>query len=78
MEDYISFNERLVDVMGLYEYVLSGHNDPCVRSDVIPRVSDAFTAIFEGTAQFSEDGGLRRYHFDGFDVLIRSAMVEHS
>jgi len=78
MQDYISSNERLVDSVSLYDYVLSGHNDPWVTSDVIPRVSDAFTAIFEGTAQFSEDDGLRRYHFNGFDVLIRSEMVEPS
>ncbi len=74
--DYITSNERLVGLVGLYDHVLSGHNDPWVRSEVIPRVSDAFMAIFEGAAQFSADDGLRRYYFDGFDVLIRSETVE--
>jgi hypothetical protein len=59
-----------------YDYVLSGHNDPWVENDVIRRVGEAFQAIANGTDDYSEDDGLRRYFFQGFDVLIRAEMVE--
>jgi glyoxylase-like metal-dependent hydrolase (beta-lactamase superfamily II) len=75
IDDYIASNERLASLVDRYDYVLSGHNDPWVTSDVIPRVSDAFQAIFSGGGEFSEDDGLRRYRFEGFDVLMRSETV---
>ncbi len=43
---------------------------------MIRRVGEAFEAIANGTADYSEDDGLRRYFFQGFDVLIRAEMVE--
>lgn len=75
IQDYVASNERLEGLMGEYDYVLSGHNDPWVESDVIRRVGDAFEAIASGAADYSEDDGLRRYYFDGFDVLIRVEIV---
>ncbi|UCD25737.1 MAG: MBL fold metallo-hydrolase [Gemmatimonadota bacterium] len=71
IDDYIASNERLVGMLAEFDYVLSGHNDPWVASEVIPRVSRAFEAILEGSAEYAEDGDIRRYHFEGFDVLIR-------
>jgi len=76
MEDYIASNEKLVRLLDAYDHVLSGHNDPWVASEVIPRVGAAFEAISAGAADFTEDDGLRRYYFDGFDVLILAEMVE--
>jgi glyoxylase-like metal-dependent hydrolase (beta-lactamase superfamily II) len=76
IHDYVASNERLEGLIGEYDYVLSGHNDPWVKSDVIRRVGQAFDAIANGTADYSEDDGLRRYFFDGFDVLIREETVE--
>lgn len=75
IQDYVASNERLEGLIGEYDYVLSGHNDPWVESDVIRRVGDAFEAIASGSADYSEDDGLRRYFFDGFDVLIRAEMI---
>jgi glyoxylase-like metal-dependent hydrolase (beta-lactamase superfamily II) len=76
IRDYVASNKRLEDLIGEYDYVLSGHNDPWVESDVIRRVAEAFDAIANGTADYSEDDGLRRYFFDGFDVLIREETVQ--
>ncbi|MGD2154059.1 MAG: MBL fold metallo-hydrolase [Gemmatimonadales bacterium] len=76
IHDYVASNERLESMLDQFDYVLAGHNDPWVESDVIRRVGDAFEAIADGTADYSEDDGLRRYFFDGFDVLIRAEMVE--
>jgi glyoxylase-like metal-dependent hydrolase (beta-lactamase superfamily II) len=75
IDEYIASNERLAGIVDQYDYVLSGHNDPWVRSEVIPRVSEAFRTIFSGGGEFSEDDGLRRYRFEGFDVLMRSETV---
>jgi glyoxylase-like metal-dependent hydrolase (beta-lactamase superfamily II) len=76
IDDYVASNERLEGLIGEYDHVLSGHNDPWVESDVIRRVGEAFDAIANGTADYSEDDGLRRYFFQRFDVLIREETVE--
>jgi glyoxylase-like metal-dependent hydrolase (beta-lactamase superfamily II) len=73
--DYIESNRKLEGRLSEFDYILSGHNDPWIGSAVIPNVSEAFEAIAAGTADFSEDDGLRRYYFDGFDVLIRAETV---
>jgi hypothetical protein len=46
-----------------------------VKSEVIPRVSQAFDTILKGEGNFTEDDGLRRYFFSGFDILLRTEMV---
>ncbi len=76
IEDYISSNEKLAERISEYDFVCSGHNDPWVKSEVILRVGEAFKTIFEGMGDFSEDDGLRRYYFDGFDILIRTEMIK--
>jgi len=80
IEKYVASNRKLAEMVDLYDYVLSGHNDPWVQSDVIPRVSEAFNAIFSGGGEYAEDAdGLRRYRFDGFDVLMTAQMAaEHA
>jgi glyoxylase-like metal-dependent hydrolase (beta-lactamase superfamily II) len=75
LDDYVASNARLVDRLDQYDRVLSGHNDPWVDSEVIPRVSLAFETILSGGGEYSEGDGLRRYRFEGFDILIRSDMV---
>jgi hypothetical protein len=37
--------------------------------------SAAFAAVMAGEGEFQEKDGLRRYRFDGFDILIRSDQV---
>jgi glyoxylase-like metal-dependent hydrolase (beta-lactamase superfamily II) len=75
LEDYIASNQRLADRIDEYDWLLSGHNEPWVSSEVIPRVSEAFETIFSGGGDFAEADGLRRYTFQGFDVLIRSEQI---
>jgi len=72
---YIESNKKIATRVDEYDHVCAGHNDPWVDAEVIPRVSDAFETIFTGGGEFSEDEGLRRYRFDGFDVLIRTEQV---
>jgi hypothetical protein len=64
--------EKIEDRLGEYDYLCSGHNDPWVKSEVVPRVSEAFETIFAGKGEFSEGDGLRRYRFDGFDIIVRA------
>ena len=73
--DYIDSINKVEALLGEYDYVCSGHNDPWVRSEVIARVSQAFSDIMNGEGEFIEDRGLRRYHFDGFDILIRTDQI---
>ncbi len=75
LDSYLASNDRLAARIAEYDHVLPGHNEPLVAAQVIPRVSQAFRTIFEGGGEFSEDEGLRRYRFGGFDILIRAESV---
>ncbi|KPK77522.1 MAG: hypothetical protein AMJ79_02945 [Phycisphaerae bacterium SM23_30] len=76
IDDYIASNKKLCQRINEFDYLCSGHNDPYVKSEVLLRVSEAFDTIFAGGGQFAQDStGLRRYKFDGFDILIRADMI---
>jgi glyoxylase-like metal-dependent hydrolase (beta-lactamase superfamily II) len=77
IDDYRASNAKLVKRIDEYDFLCSGHNSPWVKSDVLPRVSTAFETIFTGEGDYSEDNGLRRYYFEGFDILIRKDMLEN-
>jgi glyoxylase-like metal-dependent hydrolase (beta-lactamase superfamily II) len=76
LKEYVESNDRLAARVDGYDHVLSGHNEPWVEGEVIPRVSQAFRTIFAGGGEFQVDGDLRRYQFDGFDIITREAMIE--
>ena len=76
INDYLSSLEKLSERLDEYDYLCSGHNDPWIKSEVIPRVFKAFQDIMAGKGEYKEDQGIRRYAFDGFDILIRTEMVE--
>ncbi len=76
IDDYLNSLEKLSDRLDEYDYLCSGHNEPWVKSEVILRVLKAFQDIMAGKGSYKEDGGIRRYAFDGFDILIRTDMVE--
>lgn len=76
IEDYIASLEKLNSRINEYDYLCSGHNDPWVKSEVITRVVKAFQDIMDGKGEHKEDKGIRRYYFDGFDILIRSDMIK--
>jgi hypothetical protein len=75
INDYVASNKKIEVLIEEYDYVLSGHNDPWVKSEVIRRAGEAFEAIASGAADYSDDGDLRRYFFDGFDILIREEII---
>jgi glyoxylase-like metal-dependent hydrolase (beta-lactamase superfamily II) len=75
LDVYVESIDRIAALVEEYDYVLSGHNDPWVPSEVIIRVGDAFRTIFEGGGEYSEGDGLRRYRFDGFDIIVQAAAV---
>jgi len=75
LDAYMESNRILAERVDEYDWVLSGHNDPWVSSEVIPRVSTAFETILSGGGEYSEGDGLRRYRFDGFDIIVRAEMA---
>ena len=77
LDDYMASLRRLKDRMNEYDYLCSGHNDPWVKSEVIARVVKAFQDIMDGKGEYKEDEGIRRYFFDGFDILIRTDMIKN-
>jgi glyoxylase-like metal-dependent hydrolase (beta-lactamase superfamily II) len=76
VDDYIASLGKLNSRIDEYDYLCSGHNDPWVKSEVIARVVKAFQDILDGKGEYKEDEGIRRYYFDGFDILIRSDMIQ--
>lgn len=76
VDDYMASIKKLKNRLDEYDYVCSGHNDPWVKSEVIPRMAKAFQDIMAGKGEYKEDKGIRRYFFDGFDILIRSDMIK--
>ena len=76
IDAYLASNDHLAELVSDYDHVLSGHNEPWLEADVIPRVSVAFRTILDGGGKFSERDELRRYRFDGFDIIIRKDMLE--
>ena len=76
IDAYVASNDRLAELVSEYDHVLSGHNEPWIEAAVIPRVSVAFRTILDGGGEFSERDELRRYRFDGFDIIVRKDMLE--
>ncbi len=77
IDDYIASVEKLKSRLDEYDYLCAGHNDPWVKSEVISRVSEAFQEIMAGKGEHKEDKGIRRYYYDGFDILIRADMIKN-
>jgi glyoxylase-like metal-dependent hydrolase (beta-lactamase superfamily II) len=75
IEDYMASMNNLASRVSEYDFLCAGHNDPWVKSEVIPRVAQAFKDIMDRKGEFEEDQGLRRYFFDGFDILIRTDQI---
>ncbi len=75
IQEYMVSINKLESKINEYDHLCSGHNDPWVASDVIPRVADAFQKIMAGEGEYKQDGDIRRYYFKGFDILIRDDMI---
>jgi glyoxylase-like metal-dependent hydrolase (beta-lactamase superfamily II) len=73
---YMASLDRLNERLEEYDFLCSGHNDPWVKSEVIPRVVQAFKTVMAGKGDYKQDGDLRRYYFAGFDILIRKDMIK--
>ncbi|NIM91942.1 MAG: MBL fold metallo-hydrolase [Candidatus Aminicenantes bacterium] len=76
IKDYLASIDKLEERLNEYDHLCSGHNDPWVKSEVIPRVAAAFREIMAGRDEYNEDQGIRRYYFDGFDILVRADMIK--
>jgi glyoxylase-like metal-dependent hydrolase (beta-lactamase superfamily II) len=72
LDAYVASNDRLVARLSEYDYVLSGHNEPWIEAAVLPRVSAAFRTIAAGGGEFEEQDELRRFRFEGFDIIVRA------
>lgn len=78
IDAYRASIDRLIQRIDEFDHLCSGHNDPWVGSEVILRVAQAFRIIMAGQGEFKQDGDLRRYYFDGFDILIRTDMIKNN
>jgi glyoxylase-like metal-dependent hydrolase (beta-lactamase superfamily II) len=76
LNDYTASIDKILNRIDEFDYLCSGHNDPWIKSDVLFKVKQAFHDIFDGKGNYMEDQGVRRYYFEGFDILIRADMIE--
>jgi len=72
---YITSIDKMCAIRKDYDFLCAGHNDPWVKSEVIDRVAAAFQTILSGQGRFDETAEVRRYYFDGFDILIRPDQI---
>jgi glyoxylase-like metal-dependent hydrolase (beta-lactamase superfamily II) len=76
LDDYTASIDKILNRIDEFDYLCSGHNDPWIKSEVLFKVKQAFQDIFDGKGNYMEDQGVRRYYFEGFDILIRADMIE--
>jgi len=77
IEDYIKSTDKLIQRLDEFDYLCSGHNDPWIESTVLVRVKKAFGKVFNNKGNFTENNqGLRRYYFNGFDILITKEQID--
>jgi glyoxylase-like metal-dependent hydrolase (beta-lactamase superfamily II) len=70
-EAYRETTARLAELSDDVDFVLPAHNEPLVRGDVLPRLSEAFESVARGDATFVTTDGNREYSFDGFSILTK-------
>ncbi|MFC1492368.1 MBL fold metallo-hydrolase [candidate division KSB1 bacterium] len=76
LDDYVDSIAKLTNLCTEYDYVCPGHNEALVKKSVIPKVNLAFIQIFRGRGRYEEEGGLRRYYFDDFDIIVSTDMIK--
>lgn len=76
IQGYISSLDKLIKRIEEFDFLCPSHNEPMVKSDVLPRVRDAFRDIMRGKGRYEESESLRRYYFGDFDIIIRVDMIK--
>jgi len=69
LADYQRSVERLVKLVPQLDLLLTGHNFPAEKPEMLWRLRDAFRQVLAGTAPFRMDGDRREYIFDGFTII---------
>ncbi len=62
--------DRLAALVPQLDVLLTSHNFPVSRPEMLLRLSDAFHQVRTGKAQFTVNGAQREYLFDGFSLLL--------
>lgn len=61
---------RLATLVPQLDILLTSHNLPLSRPEMLLRLSDAFRQVRTGNARFTVSGAQREYRFDGFSLLL--------
>jgi glyoxylase-like metal-dependent hydrolase (beta-lactamase superfamily II) len=77
IQDYMASLEKLTKRIDEFDNLCPSHNMPMVKSDILPRVQDAFEDIMRGKGKYSESENIRRYYFGDFDIIIRVDMIKN-
>ncbi len=62
--------DRLAGLVPQLDLLLTGHNVPTAKPEMLTRVADALRQVRAGKAQFVVQEGRREYRFDGFSLLM--------
>jgi len=71
LSDYIETSERLAQLAGDVDTLVTSHNVPTANSDYLTALNAAMRGISDGSASFERLDGIREYRFEGFSVLTR-------
>jgi glyoxylase-like metal-dependent hydrolase (beta-lactamase superfamily II) len=62
--------DRLTTLIPQVDVLLTGHNFPVSRPEVLTRLASAFRQVQTGKAPYTISGAQREYRFDGFSLLL--------
>ena len=69
LADYERSVERLAKLVPQLDLLLTGHNFPAEKPEMLVRLRDASRQVLAGTAPFRMDRDRREYLFDGFTII---------
>jgi glyoxylase-like metal-dependent hydrolase (beta-lactamase superfamily II) len=72
VDAYARSVDRLAALIPQLDLLLTAHNFPVSRPEVLARLAEALRRVRSGTAAFSVRDGLREYTFEGFSLLVAS------
>jgi glyoxylase-like metal-dependent hydrolase (beta-lactamase superfamily II) len=67
---YFRSVDRLAALIPQLDLLLTAHNFPISKPEMLARLAAAFRQVQSGEARFTVSGGVREYTFDGFSLVL--------
>lgn len=71
-QTYMKTVDNLLGLIPDLDYLYCSHNEPIASPPILKDVALAFKTIDDKSIDYLDDGGLRRYNFDGFSIITEN------